>query len=250
MASADILFSKPMAFITISGGTGCRTEEVARAAAHRLHFELINEGRLDALVAGEFGGPVPDKAWADAVTSIAARLGSDDDLIIAASGSEHLLPKVPGVLRVWLAARIGHRSGNLMLDHRTDRGGATAMLKELESEERRRRKSRFGRVEPVLPDFDLVLNSESFDVELAAGVIEAAATAQRSRLWELPGQPRRSACNSRLDCGWPNSESLPPGKRRWHGRFSATPAKSSSPSCWTSTASPGSTNPKAPLAVG
>src|SRR3974377_1842065 len=110
-----------MAFITVSGETGCRTEELAGAIAHNLHSR----------VADELGGPVPDKAWAAAVTSIVARLGAEHDLIIAATGSEQLLPKVVGVLRVNVIARRASRSGNLMLDHRTDRAHAVALLREL-----------------------------------------------------------------------------------------------------------------------
>ena len=170
-----------MAFITVSGETGCRTEELARAIAHNLRFELINESKLDSLVADEFGGPVSDKAWAAAVTSIVARLGAEHDLIIAATGSEQLLPKVVGVLRVNVIARRASRSGNLMLDHRTDRAHAVALLRELESRERGVRKARFGRANAATQDFDLVLNAEPFQVESMAVVVEAAANARGLR---------------------------------------------------------------------
>jgi cytidylate kinase len=170
-----------MAFITVSGETGCRTEELARAIAHRLQFELIAESKIDALVADEFGGPVPDRAWTAAVTSIVARLGAEHDLVIAATGSEELLPKVAGVLRVNVVARTASRSGNLMLDHRTDRAHAVTLLRELESRDRQLRKARFGRVNPATESFDLVLNAESFDAEGMAAVVEAGANARGLR---------------------------------------------------------------------
>ena len=64
-----------MAFITVSGETGCRIEELARAVARRVRFELLNESKIESLIAEEFGGPVPQKAWSAAVTSIVSRLG-------------------------------------------------------------------------------------------------------------------------------------------------------------------------------
>lgn len=166
-----------MAFVTISGQVGCRTEELARAAAHRLGFELITESRLETLIADEFGGPVPDKAWAPAVTSIAARLGAEHDLVITACGAEYLLPRLQGVLRVWLKGSAAHRTGNLMLDRRLDRAGAAAALASLETAESERRKARFGRSGTLSRNFDLLLGADTFDVESAAAVVEAAAPA-------------------------------------------------------------------------
>jgi cytidylate kinase len=164
-----------MAFITVSGEVGCRTGELARAVAHRMRFQLIDEAKVDSLLLEEFGGPIPQKAWAAAVTSIVSRLGAEHDLVIAATGSEHLLSKVAGVLRVCLIAREACRSGNLMLDRRTDRAGALTLLRELESQERQRRKSRFGRASAVTHNFDAILNAEPFDVEAMASIIESAA---------------------------------------------------------------------------
>ncbi len=177
-----------MAFITVSGETGCRTEELARAIAHRLDFELVSETRIEALIAAEFAAAIPPKAWAAAVTSILARLGTQHNLVIAASGSEHLLPKVAGVLRIYLMAREACRSGTVMLDRGTDRAGAIALLREIDLQERRKRKSRFLRSSPVLNLFDLVLNAETFEVECLAAVVEAAALARR-----LPEYGRLSA---------------------------------------------------------
>ncbi|MBM3749151.1 MAG: hypothetical protein FJW34_25595, partial [Acidobacteria bacterium] len=65
-----------MALITVSGQPGCRHEEAARRAAQLLRFELLTDARLRELIAREFGNEtaVPDKAFAEAVLSIAARL--------------------------------------------------------------------------------------------------------------------------------------------------------------------------------
>jgi cytidylate kinase len=167
-----------MAFITVSGETGCRTEELARAVARRMHFELLSESKIESLIAEEFGGPVPQKAWPAAVTSIVSRLGAGHDLVIAATGSEYLLPKVAGVLRVWVIAREACRSGNLMLDHRTDRTGALTLLRDLELQERQRRKARSGRTKAVPHNFDVTLNLEAFDTEAMAAIVEAAARAR------------------------------------------------------------------------
>lgn len=167
-----------MAFITVSGEVGCRTGELARSVARRMRFELLDESRVESLIAGEFGASVPPKAWAAAVTSIVSRLGAAHDLVIAATGSEHLLPKVAGVLRVALIAREASRSGNVMLDHRTGRAGAIALLRELEAEQRRVRKARFGRTKATPQSFDLVLNTEPFDTEALAAIAETAANAR------------------------------------------------------------------------
>lgn len=164
-----------MAFITVSGETGCRTENLARMIAQRLRFELLNESKIEALIRDEFGGPVPDRAWAPAASSIVARLGAGHDLVIAATGSEYLLPKVAGILRVGVVARESYRSGDLMLERRTDRAGAVALLRELELEDRQKRKTRFGRTSAAAHNFDLILNAESADVESLAIIVEAAA---------------------------------------------------------------------------
>jgi hypothetical protein len=167
-----------MAFITVSAERGCRTDEIARAVASRLHFRVINESQIDSLVDREFGGPVPPKAWTPAVTSVVARIGIEHHLVVAIAGSEHLFPKIPGVLRVGVVARQGHRAGNLMLDRRTDRASASAILGEFEVQERKRRTARFGRGTVPAHHFDLMLNAESLDPERMAAVIESAATAR------------------------------------------------------------------------
>ncbi|MBS1877048.1 MAG: hypothetical protein JSU00_27805 [Acidobacteria bacterium] len=166
-----------MAFVTISGEAGCRAEDLARAVAHLLRFELLTEARLDQLLAVEFGGAVPDKAWAPAVTSIVARLGVEHNLVIAAPGAEYLLPKLQGVLRVRAMARPAHRVGILMLDRQSDRPTAVAALGQLEAAEAARRKARFGRTRPTPHSFDLLIGAELLDVEGAASAVAAAADA-------------------------------------------------------------------------
>ncbi len=167
-----------MAFITVSAEIGCRVDEIGRAAASRLRFEFLSEANIDSLLAREFGGPIPPKAWLPAVTTIVARIGAEHHVLIAAAGSEYLFTKLAGVLRVGVIARESYRAGNFMLEPRADRAVAVARLREVELEDRHRRKSRFGRGTAPPQNFDVVLNAGSFDVESAALVIESAANSR------------------------------------------------------------------------
>jgi cytidylate kinase len=167
-----------MAFITVSGETGCRIEELARALAHSLGFEIVTSGRISTLLNEDFSAAIPDKAWTAAVNSIVARLGRADRLVITAPGAERLLTGVEGVLRVYLTARPAYRAGTIMVERRSDRAAAAAALSELEREERVRHKARFGRVSPTPTDFDLVLNTEAFELEAQLAVAVAAARAR------------------------------------------------------------------------
>ncbi len=127
------------------------------------------------MIAEEFGGEIPDRAWVAAVTSIIARLGLEDDLVIAAIGAERLLSRVAGVLRVFLMARETYRIGVLMVDQRLDRPTAAARLADRQVTERGKRKARFGRINPAITDFDMVLNAESLDTEQLVSIVETAA---------------------------------------------------------------------------
>lgn len=177
-----------MAFITVSGEPGCRTEELARAVAQLLRFELISESKIAALLTEEFGISIPDRAWAAAATSLVARLGTERDLVVAAPGAEHLLPNVAPVLRTYLIARESHRAGNLMLEHRTDRAQALAFLRESEAAAKAQRKARFGRSGAALHKFDLILNSQDAQLEgLAAVVVTAAEVRGLKDAGPLPG---------------------------------------------------------------
>ncbi len=169
-----------MAVITISGGPGCRAEEVARLAAQALSFELVSETRLETLVQEEFGSgaPVADRAYGPALLSILARLATEHHLVVCAPGVEYLFRNLLGVIRVQIVAPEFRRIGALMLDRRLDRPGARRLLRELEAAERAERKRRFGRstAPPVL--FDLVLNAEYLEPEQMAELIRAAADAR------------------------------------------------------------------------
>jgi cytidylate kinase len=165
-----------MAIVTVSGETGCRSEELARAAAQRLQFELVTEARLAGLVLEEFGDAgVPDRAWAPAVTSVLARVAVDHHLVVGVPGAESLFPNLPGCLRVRVSARAAHRTGAIMIERRLDRAGAAVALREIESTERGLGKRRFGKSAPAVHDFDLIFNAESFEVEQMAALIAAAA---------------------------------------------------------------------------
>ena len=164
-----------MAFISISGEPGCRHEELARIVSRRLNCELMPDMRLVEMIAAEFGASngIPDKAWRHLATSILARLGSQQHLLIASIGSELLFVNLPGVLRVHVLAPESRRLGNVMVDQRLERPDAKELLKRIESDETATRKRRFGRAGSRLQNFDLVLNAETLAVDQMADVIEA-----------------------------------------------------------------------------
>src|ERR1700729_4133663 len=112
-----------MALIAVSGHPGCRFEEVARISAHRLAFELVNESRINGLIERDVGadGSVPNKARADLIASILARLSTEYHLVYCAAGAEMLARQFPGALRVQVVEPDSVRVGNLMLDRRLER---------------------------------------------------------------------------------------------------------------------------------
>lgn len=165
-----------MAFISVTGEPASRYEELARSLAQRLRFDLITESGLAQLLAEEFGTetPIPDRAYRPAISSILARLATVRPLVIPVSGAELLFPKLPGVLRVHLAATEPRRVGNLMIDRRLDRRAARDLLRQLDREAKEARKKRFGRATFSLAHFDLILSAGTFDENSAVAVIETA----------------------------------------------------------------------------
>lgn len=168
-----------MALIAVSGQPGCRFEEVARISAHRLAFELVNESRIRGLIEREFGTEtsLPQKARADLVASILARLAAEHHLVYCAAGSEILSRQFPGTLRVHIVAPDSVRTGNLMLDRRLERPAARQLLRELDSEQRKRYKETSGRAVAPAYWFDLILNAESMDSEQMVEMIRNSVTA-------------------------------------------------------------------------
>jgi cytidylate kinase len=165
-----------MALIAVSGHPGCRFEEVARLAAHRLGFELLTQSRVAALTSEEFGSQaaVPDKAYASLVTSVLARLATEHHLVCCASGGELQARHFPGMLRVHVVAPENARIGALMLDHSLDRPPARKLLLELEAADRADRKAKFGKARATADLFDMVLSAESLSSEQMAELIETA----------------------------------------------------------------------------
>jgi cytidylate kinase len=168
-----------MALIAVSGQPGCRFEEVARISAHRLGFELVNESRIDGLIAREFGPEfqVPQKARADLVASMLARLATGHHLVYCAAGAELFSRQFPGTLRVSVVAPDSARIGNLMLDRRLERAGATRLLRELDAAQRTFYKTTFGRAVAPPYWFDLILNAETMDSEHMVELIQSAVHA-------------------------------------------------------------------------
>ncbi len=168
-----------MALIAVSGQPGCRFEELARLSAHRLEFELVNESRIHGLIEREFGAgfQAPEKARADLVASMLARLATEHHLVYSAAGAEMLSRQFPGALRVRVAAPDSVRAGNLMLDRRLDRPAARQLLRELDTAQRRQYKEMAGRALAPASWFDLILNAESMDSEQMVEMIQSAVRA-------------------------------------------------------------------------
>lgn len=168
-----------MALIAVSGQPGCRFEEVARISVHRLGFELVNEARIQSLVEREFGPyeSVPQKARADLIASILARLATQHHLLYCAPGAEVLSRQFPGALRVHVVAPDSARVGNLMIDRRLERPAARQLLREMDTRQRQDYKRMFGRATPPPHWFDLILNAESMDSEQMVELIQASVRA-------------------------------------------------------------------------
>ncbi|HVN03980.1 MAG TPA: cytidylate kinase family protein [Bryobacteraceae bacterium] len=168
-----------MALIAVSGQPGCRFEEVARLSAHRLEFELVNQSRIQGLIAREFGSDarVPDKARADLVASILAQLATGHHIVYCAAGAESVSRQFPGTLRVHVIAPDSVRIGNLMLDRRLERPAARDLLRQLDTDQRSEYKKISGRAAAAPSWFDLVLNAESMDSEQMVEMIQSAVHA-------------------------------------------------------------------------
>ena len=168
---------KRMALITVSGLPGCRHEEVARLVAQRLNFELITEAKLRTLIAEEFGSEtaIPDKAYPLVIKSLLSRLATQYSLVVSAPHVESLFKNFPGVLRIGIIAPESQRIGCLMLDHRLDRPAAKQLLKHLGLQTRDERKKKLGRATAPQDSFDLLINSELFQADPIATLIEAGA---------------------------------------------------------------------------
>jgi cytidylate kinase len=165
-----------MALIAVSGHPGCRFEEVARITAQRLKFELLTQSRIQLLIGEEFGADtaIPDKAYPSLVTSILARLATENHVVYCALGGELQARHFPGMLRAHVVAPENARVGNLMVDARMERPAARQLLQELEAAERAERKAKFGRTKATADLFDLVLNAETLNSEQMAQLIETA----------------------------------------------------------------------------
>jgi cytidylate kinase len=165
-----------MALIAVSGQTGCRIEEVARISAQRLGFQLVTPSRVRSLIEQEFGSdPIPDKAYADVLGSIVARLATEHHLILVIDGAELLIRRFPAILRVYITAPEAVRVGNVMLDRRLDRPSAKEALWEIETQDAARRRAYFGKPATPADAFDLFLNAGSLNSEQMVELIETAA---------------------------------------------------------------------------
>lgn len=90
-----------MAFISVSGESGCAYEELAAEIARGVQGELIGPAALQHGLEAEFGDAhIPDKAWKYAVRAIVARMGARSHVVVCAPNAETVLRDFPGSLRV------------------------------------------------------------------------------------------------------------------------------------------------------
>lgn len=170
-----------MALLILNGAPGCRTGEVAHAAARRLDWELFTEPRLERRIAESFAipDPAPPKAWPWMATAVLAQAAATRPVLVAASGAVRLFPHLAQVLRVAIAAPDHRRAGNLMLDERVDLQAARTRIQELDRRDRDQQRARFGRA--PAPEPDLTLHAHRLDAEQMAAVIAAAVDARHLR---------------------------------------------------------------------
>ena len=149
-------------------------------AAQRLECEIVTDARLREAIACEFGDQkaAPDKAWPHLATSILAKLGMQQHLVISSTGSELLLRNFQGVLRAQVVAPESRRLGNVMVDRGLSREEAKEMLRQMELEEASRRSERFGKAGSRAHSFDLILNAEALSTEQMSDVLESAIRAK------------------------------------------------------------------------
>ena len=240
-----------MAVITVSGEPGCRTGEVARLVAQQLRLRACQRTRgstrcstRSSAPAARVSGSRPGPTMA---ASILLRLATDTTWWSGVDGAENLFRNFPGLLRVRVVApRNRGASATLMLDDGLERAAARQQLGERESGRcASARKTRFGRATAAPEPFDMILNAEALDGEQHGraasrrpsksrgisehGLLSNAAEAQ------LQFQIRLQLARHGIH---------PTGTRRAckPSAVLAIPARRSSPTCSTSTASPGNTS--------
>jgi hypothetical protein len=217
---------------------------LARISAQRLGFELLTQSRIRALTDEEFGAGarIPDKAYPSLATSILARLATQHHLVYCAVGGELQARHFPGMLRVHVVAPENIRIGNLMFDRRVERAAARQLLLELEAADRADRKAKFGKTKATADLFDLVLNAESLTSEQMAELIETtvASAGLKERGFLSAAAAAQLQFQMRLKLA--RYGIVPTGTLRCARRCSPIRARRCSPTCWTFTASPGSTS--------
>ena len=166
-----------MALIAVSGHPGCRFEEVARLAAHRLGFELLTQARLHVLAGEEFGaetqhprpglrqpdhfhpGP-PGHRTAPGLLCRGRRSGSAPVRGDAAGARGGAGERADRQSRCWITAWSGPPRAGCCWKWRAPNAPS--------------RKAKFGKARATADLFDLVLNAESLSSEQMAELIAAA----------------------------------------------------------------------------
>ncbi len=163
-----------MAILSITGEVGCRPEDLARLAAQRFGYCLFTEASLGQGLTAE---ALPERAWpllaSDAIIRHAARGG----VVHCLEGGQFLLPGLPTVFRVHLAAAEASRIGAYMADAGLDRAAASGKLREDEKRQAQRMKQRFGRTTTRASAMSMILNSQTLDADQQLAAVEAALRA-------------------------------------------------------------------------
>lgn len=173
-----------MAFIAISGGPGCRHDELARLVAQRLQCELVTESYLKKLMAGQFGESIPERAWPAAAAFVlmaeASNIGPDSPYVVVSCPDSEML-NLPGMFRFHLTAPESIRLRNLMAQCSLSRPAAKARLQALASDHSRTRKRRFGLKTASATSFDLVANEQTLEPATMVNLLVSAIKSQNSR---------------------------------------------------------------------
>ena len=125
----------------------------------------------------EFGSEdaVPARAFPHALTYLLAHLARTHHLCVCAPGAEMVVHRFPASLRVGLVASEAHRVGNLMLDHRMERGAARNLARQLDRQTRSSMRRWFGRATVPAERYDVVANTETLAPEQIVDMLEGAA---------------------------------------------------------------------------
>jgi hypothetical protein len=163
-----------MAFITVTGESGCRDEELARLVAQRLECNLVTETDLTRMMQAQVGdsGRVPERAWAWLAASVVAALSTKAHIVVSATGAELLARDFPAKLRFHVIAPEAARRNPV--EGSGDRPESKVLRRRVEANLRLVRKQRFGQKVVRPTDFDILLNAGNLSMAEMVDLVETA----------------------------------------------------------------------------